>query len=89
MELEKLYYNPSHYAGYLAMDNLPRAAENFSRNEIVRWLESQDAYTLHRRLAKISTIALQRDECRRCMGSGFDRASGISKVTTTVILIYW
>jgi len=49
MELEKLYYNLSHYAGYSAVDNLTRAAKpNFSRNEIVRWLESQDAYTLHR-----------------------------------------
>lgn len=47
--LEKWYYDPSHYAGYSATDNLARAAKpNFSRNEIVRWLESQDAYTLHR-----------------------------------------
>jgi len=31
------------------VDNLTRAAKsNFSRNEIVRWLESQDVYTLHR-----------------------------------------
>jgi len=37
IELEKLYYNPSHYAGYSAVDNLTRAAKpNFSRNEIVR-----------------------------------------------------
>jgi len=31
-----------------AVNNLTRAAKsNFSRNEIVRWLESQDAYSLH------------------------------------------
>jgi len=49
MELGKFYYNPSHYAGYSSVDNLSRAAKpNFSRNEIVRWLESQDAYALHR-----------------------------------------
>ncbi|XP_070171427.1 uncharacterized protein [Polyergus mexicanus] len=49
MELEKLYYNPSHYAGYSAMANLSRAAKpNFTRNEVVDWLKSQDAYTLHR-----------------------------------------
>lgn len=47
--LEKLYYDPGHYAGYSAVDNLTRAAKpNFSRDEVKRWLESQDAYTLHR-----------------------------------------
>ena len=49
MELEKLYYDPSHYAGYSARDNLARAAKpKFTRNEVVEWLKSQDAYTLHR-----------------------------------------
>ena len=34
------------------VDNLIRAVKpNFSR-EVVRWLESQDAYTLHRRLRR-------------------------------------
>ncbi|XP_071576891.1 uncharacterized protein [Temnothorax nylanderi] len=48
-ELEKFYYDPRHYAGYSATDNLTRAAKpNFSRNEVTRWLETQDAYTLHR-----------------------------------------
>lgn len=52
-ELEKLYYDPGHYAGYSATENLSRAARpNFSRNEVVRWLESQDAYTLHRPLRR-------------------------------------
>ena len=49
MALEKFYYDPAHYACYSAVDNLARAAKpNFSRNEVVRWLESQDPYTLHR-----------------------------------------
>jgi len=49
MELEKLYYNPSHYADYSAVDNLTRVAKpNFSRNKIIRCLELQDTYTLHR-----------------------------------------
>jgi len=50
MELEKLYYDPGHYAGYSAVDNLTRAAKtlNFSRKAVTRWLESQDPYTLHR-----------------------------------------
>ncbi|XP_024867743.1 uncharacterized protein LOC112451997 [Temnothorax curvispinosus] len=48
-ELEKFYYDPRHYAGYSATDNLTRAAKpNFSRNKVTRWLETQDAYTLHR-----------------------------------------
>lgn len=47
--LDNLYYDPAHYAGYSATDNLSRAAKpNFSRKEVARWLESQDAYTLHR-----------------------------------------
>jgi len=49
MELEKLYYNPSHYADYSAVDNLTRAAKpNFSRNEIVCWLESRTRCTVPR-----------------------------------------
>src|SRR5580765_323535 len=49
MELEKLYYDPSHYAGYSARENLLRAAKpNFTRNDVTEWLKSQDAYTLHR-----------------------------------------
>jgi hypothetical protein len=52
-ELKNLYYDPAHYAGYSAVDNLARAAKpNFSRNEVARWLESQDAYTLHRPLRR-------------------------------------
>ena len=51
MTFEKLYYDPSNYASYSAVDNLTRAVKpNFSRGEVVRWLESQDAYTLHRPL---------------------------------------
>lgn len=49
MEFDKLYYDPSHYAGYSALDNLSRAVKpNFTRNKVVEWLKSQDAYTLHR-----------------------------------------
>lgn len=53
MAIEKLYFDPAHYAGYSAVENLTRAAKpNFSRGEVVRWLESQDAYTLHRPLRR-------------------------------------
>ncbi|XP_020298734.1 uncharacterized protein LOC109862969 [Pseudomyrmex gracilis] len=47
--LDKLYYNPAHYAGYSSTENLSRAAKpNYSCEDVVRWLRSQDAYTLHR-----------------------------------------
>ncbi|XP_039303525.1 uncharacterized protein LOC120357404 [Solenopsis invicta] len=52
-ELEKLYYDPAHYAGFSAVENLTRAAKpNFTRNNVARWLESQDAYSLHRPLRR-------------------------------------
>lgn len=48
-EFEKLYYNPAHYAGYSASDNLSRAVKpKFTRNEVIDWLKSQDTYMLHR-----------------------------------------
>jgi len=53
MVLEKLYYNPAHYADYLAVDNLARTAKpNFFHDEIVRWLESQNVYTLYNPLRR-------------------------------------
>nr|XP_012216150.1 PREDICTED: uncharacterized protein LOC105668351 [Linepithema humile] len=51
MALEKLYYDPAHYAGYSAVDNLFRAA-NLPHNNVERWLKAQDAYTLHRPLRR-------------------------------------
>ncbi|XP_020296313.1 uncharacterized protein LOC109861181 [Pseudomyrmex gracilis] len=47
--LDKLHSNPAHYAGYSSSGNLSRAAKpNYSRKDVVCWLCSQDAYTLHR-----------------------------------------
>lgn len=46
-EMKNFYYDPGHYAGYSAVDNLTRATD-LPRAEVSRWLESQDAYTLHR-----------------------------------------
>jgi len=52
MTFEKLYYDPSHYASYSAVDNLTHAVKpNFSWGEVL-WLESQDAYTLYRHRAE-------------------------------------
>ena len=43
----------SNYADYSAVDNLIQAIKlNFSLGEVVRWLELQDAYTLHRSLRR-------------------------------------
>jgi len=56
MTFEKLYYDPSNYASYSAVDNLTRAVKsNFSRGEVVRWLESQDALhrPLHRKFPRL------------------------------------
>ena len=62
MTFEKLYYDPSNYASYSALDNLTRAVKpNFSREE-VRSLESQDAYVAPTIAQKISAIALQRNK---------------------------
>ncbi|XP_025161372.1 uncharacterized protein LOC112590058 [Harpegnathos saltator] len=48
-DLAKFYYDPAHYAGYSTIKNLSRAAgPGSTREEIIRWLQTQDAYTLHR-----------------------------------------
>ena len=49
-QLEELYYNPAHYAGYSATENLARAAaeSKIDREQVTHWLRAQDAYTLHR-----------------------------------------
>ena len=85
MTFEKLYYDPSHYASYSAVDNLTRAVKpNFSQGEVVRWLESQDAYTLHRSLRRkfphFAEIALQRNKHWRCVGDRFDRTPKSKKL---------
>jgi len=87
MELEKLYYNPSHYADYSAVDNLTRAAKsNFSCRDrslarIARRVHAAPFLT-----PKIFTIALQRDKCRRCMRSGFDRTPEYQKLQRQLFL---
>jgi len=62
---EKLYYDPSHYAGYSAVDNLTHAVKlNFSREEVMRWnCKTRTRYTDHcveNFHDCITTIALQR-----------------------------
>lgn len=47
--LEKIYYDPSHPAGYAGARNLERTARGErSRERVRQWLAAQDAYTLHK-----------------------------------------
>ena len=53
LSLEKLYYDPLKAASYSGQRHLIRAARgNVTRNDVKRWLEEQDAYTLHRPVRK-------------------------------------
>ena len=52
--LKKIYYDPSHPAGYGSISNLLQAArarrKNVTLAQVERWLQGQDAYTLHRKI---------------------------------------
>ena len=51
--LQKIYFDPSHPAGFSTTGQLWKAAEKKIPKMLVQqWLESQDAYTLHRPLRK-------------------------------------
>ncbi|CAB0040038.1 unnamed protein product [Trichogramma brassicae] len=53
MELKNQYYDPSHEAGFagarrlLKVNAKNQALDEKSREKILRWLDAQDAYTLH------------------------------------------
>ncbi|XP_025162982.1 uncharacterized protein LOC112590499 [Harpegnathos saltator] len=48
-DLAKFYYDPAHYAGYSTIKNLSRAAgPSSTHEEIIRWLQAQNAYIFHR-----------------------------------------
>lgn len=44
---ETTYYNPSHPASFSRAENL-KNVKGVDKNNVVPWLESQDAYTMHR-----------------------------------------
>lgn len=47
--LRKIYYDPAHPASYARADILTRAADRrVAKKNILPWLESQDAYNMHR-----------------------------------------
>lgn len=47
-ELERLYYDAAHPAGYGGARNLKNSAREVNVNSIEEWLRSQDVYTLHK-----------------------------------------
>lgn len=49
LEINNIYYNPSHPAGYASFDKLARAMKGkMNREDVKRWLQSQETYTLHK-----------------------------------------
>lgn len=55
--LKSIFYEPSHPAGFGTAQNLLKAVEktgrrNISLSDIEQWLESQDAFTLHRKIIR-------------------------------------
>ena len=46
--LEEIYYNPKHPAGYSNADVLYRHTVGWTKADIQRWLKDQRSYTLHR-----------------------------------------
>lgn len=53
--LEKLYYNLSQPSAYAGAHKIIRAAKknkNYSNEKVIKWLEAQDAYTLHKQVYK-------------------------------------
>lgn len=53
--LEKLYYNltqPTAYAGAYKIVRAAKKNKNYSKEKVLRWLEAQDAYTLHKPVRK-------------------------------------
>lgn len=54
--LKRMFYDPSHPAGFGTAKNLLKAArlkrKNISLQDVERWLEAQNAFTLHRRIIR-------------------------------------
>lgn len=53
-QLANVYYNPSNPAGFTGVQPLVRAMHNkYSKDAVLKWLQSQDTYTLHKPVRKI------------------------------------
>lgn len=49
LEINDIYYDVSHPAGYGSIDKLAKAMKNkMSKDEVKKWMQSQETYTLHK-----------------------------------------
>lgn len=49
LEINNIYYNPSHPAGYASINKLAKAMKSkMNREDVIKWLQSQETYTLHK-----------------------------------------
>lgn len=49
LEINNIYYNPSHPAGYASINKLAKAMKGkMNREDVIKWLQSQETYTLHK-----------------------------------------
>src|SRR5271156_742941 len=49
--LNKIYYDPNHYAGFGSVSQLSKAS-GISQKNVEKWLQSQETYTLHKQSYK-------------------------------------
>lgn len=53
LEINNIYYNPSHPAGYASVNKLAKAMKGkMNRDDVIKWLQSQETYTLHKPIHK-------------------------------------
>jgi transposase InsO family protein len=52
MVSKKVYFEPSHPAGFSTLDKLLHAKTGVSKHKLKAWLEKQDTYTLHKPVRK-------------------------------------
>lgn len=53
MNIEKIYLNPKHPASFSSVESLHRAVKGkISKNDIKKWLQGKESYTLHRSVRK-------------------------------------
>lgn len=54
LEINSIYYDPSHPAGFGSIDKLAKAMKGKMRRDDVKdWLQSQETYTLHKPVQRI------------------------------------
>lgn len=49
LEINRIYYDPAHPAGYSSLDKLTKEMSGkMNRDDVKKWLQSQETYTLHK-----------------------------------------